>query len=93
VIYLAAAQLVELTHLCGKASLFHSAILANSAAARSHKFCWNKTAARALQATEQIQNQHDYENGSDYSVRPVAVPITACRESSDQQQNHHDEND
>ncbi len=37
----------------------------------------------ALQATEQIQNQNDYENGSDYAVRPVAVSITACRESPD----------
>jgi hypothetical protein len=38
---------------------------------------------RILQATEQIQNQNDYKNGSDYAVRPVAESITACRESSD----------
>ena len=36
-----------------------------------------------LQATEQIQNQNDYENGYDYAVRPVAESITACRESPD----------
>ena len=39
--------------------------------------------SRTLQATEQIQNQNDYENGSDYAVRPVAESITACRESPD----------
>jgi hypothetical protein len=39
--------------------------------------------SRTLQATEQIQNQNDYQNGSDYAVRPVAESITACRESPD----------
>jgi hypothetical protein len=37
--------------------------------------------SRSLQATEQKQNHNDYENGSDYAVRPVAESITSCRES------------
>jgi hypothetical protein len=39
--------------------------------------------AVALEATEQIQNQKDYQNGSEEAVGPVAVSITACRERSD----------
>jgi hypothetical protein len=39
--------------------------------------------AHFLQATEQIQNQNDDENGYDYAVRPKAVSITACRKSAD----------
>jgi hypothetical protein len=42
-----------------------------------------RSTSRTLQTTEQIQNQKDYENGSDYAVRPVAESITACRESPD----------
>jgi hypothetical protein len=42
-----------------------------------------RNALGALEASEQIQNQNDYENGSDYAVRPVAVSITACRERPD----------
>ena len=39
--------------------------------------------SRTLQATEQIQNQQDYKNGSKYAMRPVAESITTCRESPD----------
>jgi hypothetical protein len=43
----------------------------------------DRSTLRTLQATEQIQNQNDYENGYDYAVRPVAESITASRESPD----------
>lgn len=57
-------------------------VRADYRASRAQHPLINEMAAQ-LQATEQIQNQNDDKNGSDYAVRPVAEPITACRESAD----------
>jgi hypothetical protein len=48
-----------------------------------HRLPNELTSIAHLQATEDIQNQNDDENGSEYAVRPVAESITACRKGAD----------